>query len=78
MDQNLFEIIPAIDILAGKCVRLTQGDYSEVEEYSSNPEEVAKKWQEMGANRLHIVDLDGAKDGHPVNKKIIEKNYKSN
>ena len=68
-----FEIIPAIDILGGKCVRLTKGDYGSVEEFSSNPEDVAKRWEELGAKRLHVVDLDGAKVGYPINQKVISK-----
>lgn len=71
--MNRFEIIPAIDILDGKCVRLTQGEYNQVEEFSNDPLEVAKKWTELGADRLHVVDLNGAKDGYPVNLKIITK-----
>lgn len=71
--KNRFEIIPAIDILGGKCVRLTQGKYDLIEEYSPNPIEVAKNWIHLGAKRLHIVDLDGAKNGYPVNyEKISE------
>lgn len=68
-----FEIIPAIDILDGKCVRLTQGLYNQVEEFSCDPLEVAKRWVHEGADRLHIVDLDGAKEGKPINQKIISK-----
>lgn len=71
--MNGFEIIPAIDILNGKCVRLTQGDYEQVEEFSTDPLNIAKKWIDEGAKRLHIVDLDGAKDGSPVNKDLIIK-----
>lgn len=66
-----FEIIPAIDILDGKCVRLTQGQYDKIEEFSTDPEEIAKKWVACGAKRLHLVDLDGAKEGLPVNFKVI-------
>lgn len=55
------EIIPAIDIIDGKCVRLTQGDYSQKKEYSSDPTEVAKRFEDAGIKRLHLVDLDGAK-----------------
>src|SRR3989344_2368973 len=73
MEGPNFEIIPAIDILGGKCVRLTQGKYDAVEKFSDNPLEIAKKWLDEGAKRLHIVDLDGAKDGYPVNFKIISK-----
>ena len=71
--MNRFEIIPAIDILDGKCVRLTQGEYNQVEEFSNDPLEIAKKWTELGADRLHVVDLNGAKDGYPVNLKTITK-----
>ena len=70
---NEFEIIPAIDILGGKCVRLTHGQYDKAEEFSSNPEEIAKKWINCGAERIHLVDLDGAKQGQPVNFNIILK-----
>jgi len=75
--MNDFELIPAIDILGGKCVRLTQGDYEKVENFSDNPIDVAKKWIDCGVNRLHLVDLDGAKDGFPVNKDVIIKISKS-
>ncbi len=64
-------IIPAIDILGGKCVRLFQGDYEQSKTYSENPLEVALNWQKQGASILHIVDLDGAKNGKPVNFRII-------
>ena len=73
MSKETFELIPAIDIYDSKCVRLTQGDYKQVEEFSNNPLEVAKKWQDNGAQRLHIVDLNGAKEGFPVNFKLISK-----
>jgi len=66
-------IIPAIDILKGKCVRLTQGDYSRITEYNDDPIFVAKRFKEMGAKNLHIVDLEGAKYGEILNKeKILE------
>ncbi len=68
-----FEIIPAIDILDEKCVRLTQGEYNRVEEFSNDPTEIARKWVDLGAKRLHVVDLNGAKDGYPVNLKTITK-----
>ena len=68
-----FEIIPAIDILDGKCVRLTQGQYDKVEEFSTNPEEIAKKWISCGAKRIHLVDLNGAKEGYPVNFEVISR-----
>ena len=65
-------IIPAIDIIGGKCVRLTQGDYNQKKEYSSNPLEVAKMFEAAGAKRLHLVDLDGAKQKRIVNLKVLE------
>lgn len=70
-------IFPAIDIRNEKCVRLTQGDYSKMTVYGVDPVEVAIKWQSKGAEYLHIVDLDGAKDGKRVNGAIIEKIAKS-
>ena len=73
MDSESFEIIPAIDILDGKCVRLFQGDYKLREEFSPDPVEIGEKWINMGAKRLHIVDLDGAKEGLPRNFKTISK-----
>jgi phosphoribosylformimino-5-aminoimidazole carboxamide ribotide isomerase len=66
-------IIPAIDIIDGKCVRLTQGDYEQKKVYNENPLEVAKQFEDVGLNRLHLVDLDGAKAGHIVNYKVLEK-----
>ncbi|MEA3422442.1 MAG: 1-(5-phosphoribosyl)-5-[(5-phosphoribosylamino)methylideneamino]imidazole-4-carboxamide isomerase [Bacillota bacterium] len=66
-------IFPAIDIRNEKCVRLTQGDYSKMTIYGADPVEVAIKWQSKGAEYLHIVDLDGAKDGKRVNGAIIGK-----
>ena len=65
-------IIPAIDIIGGKCVRLTQGDYNQKIEYNSNPLEVAKFFEGNGLNYLHVVDLDGAKAGKIVNYQILE------
>ncbi|HEY9818710.1 MAG TPA: 1-(5-phosphoribosyl)-5-[(5-phosphoribosylamino)methylideneamino]imidazole-4-carboxamide isomerase [Candidatus Obscuribacterales bacterium] len=65
------DIIPAIDLLNGQCVRLYQGDYSQSEVFDENPVAVAQSWVEQGATRLHLVDLDGAKAGHPVNQKAI-------
>lgn len=66
------EIIPAIDLLDGKCVRLYQGDYSKETIYSESPESVAVQWAQLGANRLHVVDLDGAKTGKPTNLEAIQ------
>ncbi|NEP13355.1 MAG: 1-(5-phosphoribosyl)-5-[(5-phosphoribosylamino)methylideneamino]imidazole-4-carboxamide isomerase [Symploca sp. SIO2C1] len=65
------EIIPAIDLLEGRCVRLYQGDYARSQVFNDNPIEVAHQWVEQGATRLHVVDLDGAKQGYPVNTKTI-------
>ena len=67
-----FEVIPAIDIIDGKCVRLLQGDFNAMTVYSGSPTETAKKWEEFGATRLHIVDLDGAKTGFFKNIPIIK------
>lgn len=66
------EVIPAIDILGGKCVRLYQGKYDRKTIYSDDPVKVAEKWVKLGARRLHIVDLDGARTGIPVNLDVIE------
>ena len=57
------EIIPAIDIIDGKCVRLTQGDYAQKKVYNEDPLQVAKSFEDAGLNRLHLVDLDGARAG---------------
>ena len=64
-------IIPAIDIIDGKCVRLTKGDYNTEKVYSTNPVEVAKDYEANGIKYLHLVDLDGAKSSHIVNHKIL-------
>jgi phosphoribosylformimino-5-aminoimidazole carboxamide ribotide isomerase len=66
------EIIPAIDIINGKCVRLTKGDYAQQKVYNDNPVEVAKQFEAAGIKRLHIVDLDGAKAGKIINLKVLE------
>ncbi|MEW6493685.1 MAG: 1-(5-phosphoribosyl)-5-[(5-phosphoribosylamino)methylideneamino]imidazole-4-carboxamide isomerase [Cyanobacteriota bacterium] len=65
-------VIPAIDLLEGRCVRLYQGDYARSQVFNDNPVEVAQQWVDQGAARLHVVDLDGAKAGKPVNTKSIE------
>ena len=65
-------IIPAIDIIDGKCVRLTQGDYAHKKVYNENPVEVAKSFADAGFKRLHLVDLDGAKAGKIINYKVLE------
>lgn len=67
-----FDIIPAIDIIDGKCVRLSQGDYAQKIIYNEQPLEVAKMFEEIGIKRLHLVDLDGAKKGIVVNQKVLE------
>ena len=66
------EIIPAIDIIGGKCVRLTQGDYNKCKTYYENPLEVAKIFQDNGIKRLHLIDLDGAKSNEPKNLKTLD------
>lgn len=66
------EIIPAIDIIEGKCVRLTQGDYSQVKTYRDSPLAMAKEFEQAGIRRLHLVDLDGAKQKHIVNKEVLK------
>jgi len=66
------DVIPAIDLLEGRCVRLYQGDYSLSQVFNDNPVEVAKQWVGQGATRLHVVDLDGAKTGTLVNQAEIE------
>lgn len=65
-------IIPAIDIIDGKCVRLTEGDYAQKKIYNKHPLEVAKKFEDAGLQRLHLVDLDGAKAGAVKNWKVLE------
>lgn len=69
----MIEIIPAIDIIDGNLVRLTKGDYDSKKIYSSDPLDMALKFQDMGLKRLHVVDLDGAKGGHIVNYKVLER-----
>jgi len=66
-------IIPAIDIIDGKCVRLTKGDYATEKIYSENPLEIAKQFEASGIQHLHLVDLDGAKSKHIVNYDVLEK-----
>lgn len=65
------ELIPAIDIINGQCVRLTKGDYNQKKVYNDNPVEVAKHFEELGFKRLHVVDLDGAKSKHIVNDGVL-------
>lgn len=68
----MIEIIPAIDIIGGKCVRLTKGDYDKQRTYADNPAEMAAELESLGARRLHVVDLDGAKSRHIVNTATLE------
>ena len=68
----MIEIIPAIDIIDGKCVRLSQGDYDSKKVYNENPVEVAKEFEANGIRRLHVVDLDGAASNHVVNYRTLE------
>lgn len=67
------EIIPAIDMRGGRCVRLFQGDYSRETVFADDPAAVARRWRDAGATRLHLVDLDGAREGRPVNRATVEK-----
>ncbi|MEL6778172.1 MAG: 1-(5-phosphoribosyl)-5-[(5-phosphoribosylamino)methylideneamino]imidazole-4-carboxamide isomerase [Cyanobacteria bacterium J06597_16] len=66
------DVIPAIDLLEGRCVRLFQGDYEQSQVFNENPVDVAQQWEAQGATRLHLVDLDGAKAGKPENWQAIE------
>ncbi len=69
----MIEIIPAIDIIDGKCVRLTRGDYNQRTEYGADPLEMAIRFEDHGLKRLHVVDLDGARMGKVINYRMIEK-----
>lgn len=69
----MFQLIPAIDIINGQCVRLTQGDYAQKKVYSSDPLEIAKAFEGAGIQRLHVVDLDGAKAKKIVNATVLER-----
>lgn len=66
-------IIPAIDLMDGRCVRLTQGDYGQKKEYSAEPLDMARRYEDCGVTRLHVVDLDGAKAKRPCNLAVLEK-----
>lgn len=68
----MIEIIPAIDIIGGKCVRLTRGEYTTSKVYSDDPVDMAKRFADAGCRRLHLVDLDGAKSNHIVNHRTLE------
>ena len=67
------QIIPAIDIIAGRCVRLSQGDYDRRRVYDASPEDMAKRYADCGVRRIHVVDLDGAKSSSPKNLKTLER-----
>ena len=67
------KIIPAIDLINGKCVRLSQGDYNQVKNYNNNPYDLAKRMEDIGIKYLHVVDLDGAKLKKVINLKVLEK-----
>ena len=69
----MIELIPAIDIIGGQCVRLTKGDYDQKTVYRDSPDEVAKEFEEIGFKRLHMVDLDGAKSKHIVNSEVLRR-----
>ena len=69
----MIELVPAIDLIEGKCVRLTQGDYDTQKIYNEDPLEVAKQFADNGIRRLHLVDLDGARMGHIVNYRVLER-----
>ena len=68
----MINIIPAIDVIDGKCVRLTKGDYNQKKEYSASPLDMALRYQDIGIGRLHLVDLDGAKSSSPKNLRVLE------
>ena len=71
--MNSIELIPAIDIIDGQCVRLTKGDYDQKTVYRDSPAEVAKEFELLGFKRLHVVDLDGAKSKHIVNSLVLRR-----
>ena len=68
----MIELIPAIDIIGGQCVRLTKGDYDQKTVYRDSPAEVAREFETLGFKRLHVVDLDGAKSKHMVNEQVLQ------
>lgn len=69
----MIEVIPAIDLIDGRCVRLTRGDYATRKDYDGRPEELARQFEDLGFKRLHLVDLDGARSKHVVNLPVLEK-----
>ena len=68
----MIELIPAIDLIGGRCVRLSQGDYASRKEYSESPLDMARRLEDIGIRRLHVVDLDGAASQHIVNHRTLE------
>jgi phosphoribosylformimino-5-aminoimidazole carboxamide ribotide isomerase len=66
-----FQVLPAIDLRGGRCVRLLQGDYDRETVFSDDPVQMARRWAEAGARRLHVVDLDGARSGRPENLEVV-------
>ena len=68
----MMEIVPAIDMIEGRCVRLSQGDFNKSKEYDASPLEMAKRYEDVGVRRLHLVDLDGARAGVPQNLRSLE------
>lgn len=69
----MLQLLPAIDLLEGRCVRLRQGNYEDSTVFSDDPVEMACRWQQEGAERLHLVDLDGARAGRPVNQEVVRR-----
>src|SRR5439155_13626758 len=65
------EVIPAVDIRGGRCVRLAQGDYARETVFEDDPVAAARRWADLGADRIHVVDLDGARDGKQANAAIV-------
>ena len=68
----MINVIPAIDLIDGKCVRLTKGDYNQKKQYDASPLDMALRYQDIGIHRLHVVDLDGAKSSSPKNLHVLE------
>lgn len=69
----MLQLLPAIDLLGGRCVRLRQGNYDDSTVFSDDPVDMARRWKDEGADRLHLVDLDGAKAGRPVNTDVVRR-----
>ena len=69
----MLQLLPAIDLLDGRCVRLRQGNYDDKTVFADDPVEMAMRWKDAGAQRLHLVDLDGAKAGRPVNTVVVRR-----